>query len=303
MTTADQHREIVTLGTQTAVGVAASAVVLRTALKIVGNLPFEPVAVPNPVAWLVASLTPVAVALATGLVAVRATRPGMGVGLLFVAAFGPIAALTPAARLPASVAIALGGALALGAATGLSDVDFELLGDGKRSLWSSLQSRASTAAALLGAAGIGLSLSSGVGVAPMFTRPVGTVAIFGALGAAGLATQPDRRTVGIGLVTAALVVAAAVVAPFATGATLLVAFAVAGVPVPVVALGIGGAVVAVASGIRTRDRWQVAGGFCCLAAGIPVTPERAAAVVLGLVLLLGRDELAGLPAATREAKP
>lgn len=299
MTSGDQHREIAIVGTQAAVGVAASAVVFRTTLRIVGNLPFEPVAVPNPVTWIVASLTPAVVALATGLLAVRTTRPGISVGLLFVAAFGVIASVTPAARLPASVAIAVGGALALSTATGLSDVGFELLGDGERSLRP--QSRASVVAALLATVGIGLSLSSGVGVAPTLTRPVGTVATLGGLCAAGLATRPDRWSIGAGLGAATLLLAAAIVAPFVTGATLLVGFAVASVPVPVVAIGTAGGVVAVASGVRTGDGWWVAGGLCCLAAGVPVTPERAAALVLGLVLLIGRDDL--LPAATREAKP
>lgn len=300
MTRGDQHREIAIVGTQAAVGVAASAVVFRTTLRIVGNLPFEPVAVPNPVTWIVASLTPAVVALATGLLAVRTTRPGISVGLLFVAAFGVIASVTPAARLPASVAIAVGGALALSTATGLSDVGFELLGDGERSLRP--QSRASVVAALLATVGIGLSLSSGVGVVPTLTRPIGTVATLGGLGAAGLATRPDRWSIAAGLGAATLLLAAAIVAPFVTGATLLVAFAVASIPVPVVALGIAGAVVAVVSGIRTRDRWWIAGGLCCLAAGAPVTPERAAALVVGLVLLLGRDELPELPTATREAE-
>lgn len=256
---------------------AAVAVTGRVALRIAGNVPFEPVILPAIIDQSVAALAVVAVTAALGVAAVAVERPLSTVGFLFVAAFGFLGALAPAAVLPATVAVPLGGAVALG---GL----FE------RPVTAASARRVATAG--LAVAAVAVALGSAIGLLPGGLHTAGVGATLAALVLVGVAAEPDATTVAAALLVAGAVIVAGVLAPFVTGATLLVGFAITGVSLPVVAVGVAGGALAIIKGGRRRDHLLAVGGWLCVCAGIPATPERAATFLLGVALVVGRDALA-----------
>jgi hypothetical protein len=231
----------------------------------------------------VSTATPLALAAAAVGVAVATDRPTVGVGLLFVAAFTLVGAVTSAAGLPAVVAVALGGGLALVGAVGRPSARADYR-------------RAATVG--LAAIGIALSLGGSVGVGFDGSHTLGVAASLAAVGLVGVAVDPYWQSLAVGAVAGIGLLVAGIVAPFITGATLLVALAVTGVSASVVAVAVAGATTAIASGIRRRALLPVAGGSLCLCAGVPSTPERAAALVVGLTLVLCRVELSTTGTAT-----
>lgn len=257
--------------------VAAVAVAGRTALRIAGNIPFEPVVLPAVIDQSVAALTLLAVTAALGIAAIAVSRPLSTVGFLFVAVFGALGAAAPAAALPALVGVSLGGAIALG----------DLLE------WPATATTARRVFTVgLAVGGVAVSLSSALGLVAGSLHTAGIGATLVALTLVGIDADPDATTVAGGVAVAVLLLAAGVLAPFATGATLLVGFAVTGISLPVVAVGIAGGSLALIEGIRRHEPLLAAGGGLCVCAGIPATPERAATLLLGVALVVGRDALA-----------
>jgi hypothetical protein len=259
----------------TLAGLCALLPVVATTLYRVANN--APGSLPGRVTDLAAVVLPAAVAgpavAALGLAAV-AERSGERVGLTLVGAFGLVALASPTAWLPAVVGAVVGaGALA-----------------GDR-LWPRVRRRDATAvrpalAALALVAGVAVSLAATAGVAPATGRPLGgALALVGA-GLVPTLVEVDRLDLLWGGVVAVAGVALATNAPYVAGAVLLVGGGVVGVPLGLVALGVGGAVAALVAGLR-RGRGDAAfGGALLLAAGVPGTLPRALGVVVALALLV-----------------
>lgn len=256
---------------------AAVSVMAETVLTIAGNLPFEPMAGASLLGTVFSVTTPLALAAAAGALAVAVETPSVRVGLLFTAAFVIVGSISPAAGLPAILAVGTGGALSL-----LGTLNREPNADSYRRI-------ATVGSAIIG---IALSLGGTVGLQASGTHTVGVGATLVAIGLLGLELPVDRPSLLVGIVAALGLVGVAISAPFATGATLLVGFAIAHIPVVVVAIALAGVSAALASGLRERAVLPVAGCVLCLFSGIPTTPESAAGLVIGLTVVLSRDALA-----------
>jgi hypothetical protein len=249
-------------------------VALATLYRVANNAPG---ALPAAVTDLAAVAFPAAVVgpavAALGLAAV-AERPGERVGLTLVGAFGLVSLASPTAWLPAVAGVVVGaGALA-----------------GDR-LWPRVRRGDATAArpvvaALALVAGVAVSLAATAGVAPATGRPLGGgLALLGA-GLAPTLVAVDRADLLWGGAVAVLGVALATSAPYVAGAVLLVGGGVVGVPLGLVALGLGGAVATLVAGMRRSHADAVLGGALLLAAGVPGTLPRALGVVVALALLV-----------------
>lgn len=256
---------------------ALATVAVGTGLRILGNLPFEPVALPAVIETGVRAGTPLVVALATVAVALG-TDGSTRVGLLFVGVFGLLAALVSGASVAAMVGVTLGGWVALGGRV-VPGGGMAPGGWGGRPLGDP---RSVTVAALF-AGGVTASLSSAVGMGP---RGFGTLLTLAGIAALPALVDRDWRDVTVGALAVVAVLGAAVTSPYVAGATLLVGFAITGVPLLVVALAVGGCATTVSAGVRAREAVRVAGAALCLLAGVPVTVPRATALLLGATLLL-----------------
>jgi hypothetical protein len=241
--------------------VAVAAVVLGTLVRILGNLPFQPVAVPAVIERGVTTGTPLVVALGAVAVALASHRPPVRVGLLAVGVFGLLAALVPAATVAAMVGVTLGGGLTLAGWVGRSPRSLPLV-----------------AVTLLFVAGVATSLSSAVGILPAGGRSVGAMLSLAAVGSLPLVVDGERIDLAAGALAGCALLVAAVTSPYVTGATLLTGFAVTGVPLALVALALAGGVAAATAGLRGRQTALVAGAGLRLRAGVPVTVPRATAL-------------------------
>lgn len=256
---------------------AFAVVALQTLLRILHNLPYDPVAVPPGVRAALAVGTPVVLAIATIATALVARRSAPRVGLLFVGVFGPLAVLSPAATLPAVVGVTAGGVVALIGSLGRPS--------------SYPQARRAVVGAAF-AAGVAVSLASSVGILSGSARGFGAALTLAALAVVGLLIEGDRAGLAAGALTFLGVAVAAGSSPFVAGSVLLVGFSVVGVPHALVALAAGGGVAALVAGIRQREAALVAGVGLLLLAGVPVTLPRAMAVLLGAtVVLVGPERL------------
>jgi hypothetical protein len=257
-----------------AVGLAVLvAVAGRTLLAVAANLPFEPVGVP---AGLRAVTTGASTALAgAALIVVAALADGTTtrVGLLFAGGFGLLAAVPGALPLSGAVAVALGGLVAL-AGTGRPGT----YRGGRR--WV-------VALALL--VGLALALGSGVGLLGAGVRGAATLLV--ALSAAALAVHVDgdRPALVAGGAAFLVTLVAALAAPFVVGSTLLVAFAVVGVPPLVAAVAVGGVTAAGVAGLRRGEYALALGAPLVLLAGAPVAVPRALVLLLGVALVFRLD--------------
>lgn len=214
-------------------------------------------------------VTAVLVATSVATVAVALARrdlhaPGT-VGLLTVGVFGGLAAANDAAAVPSLGAITLGGVLAL-------------------EPWNRPGRRRTTVAAGL-TAGVASTLVAGVVLDAL--RPLAVVVLLGSLATTPLLADPDVPSWLAGLVAATGILLAGVVSPFVTGAVTLVVGGAAAAPLWLLALGGGGLVTTAAALARDHEYCAAAGGVLVLVAGVPVSLQRAVAVVFGLVLLLG----------------
>jgi len=253
-------------------GVLALAAVLAARLLVVGHsLPFDPLSVPP--GTLTAATAGVSAVLglslvATGLVSQRAP---VRVGLLFAGVFGTLALASPAATLPAVAGLVGGGAVAMGGAVGVPAAYRE----GRRAV---------IAAGFVAAAAV--SLGSAVGVLGGGLRSVGGVLALAAVTATLVRVEGDRVALLAGAATVLAVAVASASSPFVLGSTLLVGFAVVGVPHVLAALAAGAGVAVAVAGLRAGRYSLVTGAGLLVLAGVPSTTPRAMALVLGAVLVL-----------------
>ena len=251
-----------------------------TALRVLHNVPFDPLAVGAGTLRGVALLAAFAVALALAAVALDHEAASVRVGCLFAAAFGALGTAGDGAALPATVAIPTGGALALAGALGVPS--------------SYREARVRGLAAAFVAA-VALSLGSTTGVLPVGLREVGSVAALAALSLLVVRVRGDRVALGAGVGAFVAVVGATTAAPYVAGSALLVGFGVVGGPHLLVATAAGGVAAATVAGVRRCDLALAAGALLLGAVGVPATPTAAATVVLGSLLVVADD--AFVPAA------
>ncbi|WP_336037266.1 hypothetical protein [Halobacterium yunchengense] len=256
--------------------VALLAVAVRATVRVLANLPFEPVAVPAAVRATTAGVAPALLAVALVAVAVASPRPTTRTGLLFAGVFALLAAVDAAVALPASVAVVAGGGLAVFGALG------------RPATPTAARWHLAAGAFLLGIAG---SLAGGVGVLDG-GRSLGAVLVLAALAALGLRASGDRLALVAGALAFVGVAAASTANPYVAGTALLVGFAVVGAPGLLVGLAVAGGTAAVVTGLRRRDYGLAVGAGLLVLAGMPATLPRAAAVLLGVALaVVGVDRL------------
>ncbi len=258
---------------------AAVAVGVATAVRVLYNAPFDPLALPARLVPAVGTVAALATGAALGLAALSSDRPAVRVGLLFAGVFGVLATLSGAATVAAAVAIPGGAALAFARATGSPETYFELR-------------RAAIALTFALAAGLSLAATAGIAGSPV--RAAGSVAFLAAVTLLAVRAEGDRVALVAGAVAFVGVVAASAAAPYVTGSALLVGFAVVGSPHLLVATAAFGGVAAAVAGLRDGDTWLAVGAILLLLAGVPATPGAATAVCLGAALAtLGAEELLG----------
>jgi hypothetical protein len=280
VTGADSDRIVEGTGVGAAIFVALAAVV-----RTLRNAPLDPVAVPGPVETLAWTGTPIAVGLALVAVGVASEQAAVRVGALFAGVFAPMAAIDPAASLAAAAAVAAGGGLALLGAVGLPATDISV-------------DRTAIATALV--AGVAVSLAAATASIDGGYRPTGAAITLLAIGAVVTLVRDDRPALIAGVLAGGGFLVVADASPFAVGGTLLSVFAVAGVPTLLVAFAVAGASAVAVTGTRRGDPTLVAGACLLVLAGLPTTAPRAAAVLLGAMLVLaGPDRLLGQRTADR----
>lgn len=272
------------IGLLVAVGVGVA-----TAVRVLYNAPFEPVAFPSglvPAAGTVAALVS---GVALAVVALSADRLAVRVGLLFAGVFGVLATVSDAAVAASAVAIPAGAALAFGRALGPPATYFEL--------------RRGVLALAFGLA-VGLSLAATTGIVGSAFRAAGSLAFLGGMTLLAVRVEGDPVALVAGAVAFAGVAAASAAAPYVTGSALLVGFAVVGSPHLLVATAAFGGVAAAVAGLREGDAWLAVGAVLLLLAGVPATPGTATAVCLGAALAaLDAEEALGGPGAPDSAGP
>ena len=248
---------------------AAVAVGVATAVRVLYNAPFEPIAFPPQLVPAVGTVAALATGVALAVVALSAGRPVVRVGLLFTGVVGVLATMSDGATVAAAVAVPAGAALAFARALGVPATYFEL----RRAV-----------VALAFAAAVGLSLAATAGLVGSAFRAAGSVAFLGGLTLLAVRAEGDRVALGAGAAGFVGVVAASVTAPYVTGSALLVGFAVVGSPHLLVATAAFGGIAAAVAGLRKGDAWLAVGAALLLLAGVPATPGAGGAVCLGAAL-------------------
>ena len=258
---------------------AALGVATSTILRVLYNVPFDPIGFSSGLLSAVGTAAAVLTGVALVALALATTRSRVRIGFLFVGVFGILATLSDGATIAAVVAIPVGGALAFADALGTPTSYFEL----RRRL-----------VALAFVFAIGLSLAATSGVLGSKPREVGAVAFLVAV---------TLLVVRVGDTVALLagaggfvgVVAASAAAPYVTGSALLVGFGVVGSPHVFAATAVLGGVAAAVAGLRDGEFELAVGATLLLFAGVPATPAAAMAVCLGAALaVVDRDALLGI---------
>lgn len=250
--------------------VALLTVAAKTVLRVLHNLPFEPVSVPGPVWNGLSVALPFVLALALVAVAVTTDRAPIRVGLLFAAVFAPLASVRSAATLPAVVALVGGGTVAIAGSLGTPSSYRELR-------------RGAIAAGFLGA--ITVSLGSAVGILDGGYQTLGALLALTALAGVGLLADSDGPALLAGAAVFGAISFASVSSPYVAGSALLVAFAVVGVPPIVAAVAAGAGTAAAVAGLRRGEYTLAVGVVLLVFAGVPATLPRAMAVLLGATLV------------------
>lgn len=252
--------------------IALLAVAIRAGLRLLANIPFDPVVASPAVRTAAVTAVPVTTGGALAGIALTDDRPTVRVGLLFAGVFGPLALLSSPATYPAVIAVTGGAALALVGTLGVPD-----------SLsYRSVRSRV-IGAAFVGAIAISLADSTGI---VQGLHGVGSLLALTALAAVGTRAERSRLAAGAGILTAGLVVYASTASPFVVGSALLVVFAVTGVSHLLFALAIAGGTAAATFGLSQRAYPLAIGAALLVLAGVPVTLPRAMVVVLGAALVV-----------------
>lgn len=250
-----------------AAGVALLAVAGTALVRILYNLPFDPVPVSPAFRSLAAGATLSVVAGSLIVLALSTELATVRVGLLFAGVFGVLPAIGRGATLPGVVGVSAGAGLALVGTLGLPS-----------------SYRSTIAVGFV--AGIAVTLGSAVGILAAGMRGLGGMLVLGSLVGVAAYVGRDRVGLGAGALGFLATLGATAASPFVAGSTLLVAFAVVGVPHLLVAVAVGSCVgVAVAS--ARRGEYATALGACILlSAGLPATFPRAMSVLLGASLVL-----------------
>lgn len=263
------------------VGVSLLALVvvgIRSLLRLVGNVPFDPVVVSPALRSAVGTATPLVVGTALATLALTDDRATVRVGLLFAAVFGSLGVFAPAATLPAVVALVAGATIAFAGTLG---VPAELS-------YRAVRSRL-LAAGFVAAIAVSLADSTGIVEGAHW---LGSLLALATLAAVGTRAERSVPAAGAGVLVAALLVYASTASPFVVGSALLVVFAVTGVPHLLFAGAVAGGVAAATAGLSRRAYPLAIGATLLVLAGIPVTLPRALTLLLGATLVvLDREQL------------
>lgn len=271
------ERETVIAWPLTAVlGVAATgSIVMMAILRIGINAPLHLPAIAQSGYHIVAGAAlavPAIAALGIGLTGDDLTEL---IGLVTVGVFGLLAVGISPSRVPALGAIVGGGVVAVLARLRSMESNGWSWDTGRRGLV--------VGGLLVGAV---VSIGSTTGVLPPPSRTWGSALSMAGLTATPMLLEPAGREWVVGGIAFVAVLVAGVVAPYVMGAIVLVAGAVVGIPLLLIALGIGGGVTTIARAAARGRLFPLLGASCLLAAGVPTTTPRLIAFVLGLFFLI-----------------
>jgi hypothetical protein len=233
-----------------AVSALATAVVaLATVLRVLYNVPFDPVPVSSEMLVAVGVFATVLVGLALSVTALAARAPAVRVGLLFAGVFGVIATVANAAAIAALVAVTGGGAFALAGALGAP------------ATYRGVRRRVVAAGFVLAVA---VSLASTTGILDAGLRGVGTVLYLASLTLLAIRSEGEPVALVAGALGFVGVVVAGAAMPYVAGSALLVGFGVVGGPHVLVATGAFGAIAAATAGVRRGEYGLVLGATLAL---------------------------------------
>lgn len=242
---------------------AVFALTIGTNTPIGPRLPLAPLRAPIEMA---AYFGPASGALLLGF---TAKTGSMRVGMLSAGVFSGLVLFTPSASIPAAMALATAAVL-----VGVSVVP------------KSIRSAPiQTVVTIALSVGVILSMIGILGFEPALIRRLGSVLI--AVGLAGLPAMSgySRRSIGIGLVGGALVVAAGLSAPVMTAAVSLLGMGVIGLPLALLGIGAAGGITAIAEATRRGRTRTAIGSGLVLVAGVPSSIPAAVAVIVALGLI------------------
>ncbi len=200
------------------------------------------------------------------------------VGFVAIGVFGLLTAITPQLAVATAGVVVAGGILIL--APQIRD----------ESRWDSAIPTIVAIAIMLG---VTFSVGATTGLLPVRFRAIGSICAF--IGVAGIPVLVRPTTIAWvgGGVTAVAIVAAAITAPFVTGAVALVVSGSIGAPLLLLALGIAGAVTTVLTGLTRTAAAPTIGGLLILTGGSPATVPRAITILVGLTFVLNAGILGG----------
>lgn len=134
--------------------------------------------------------------------------------------------------------------------------------------------------------GIFLSMAGNLGIAPVTTRPLGTLVSLLAIAVSPVFVDWNWRTGTVGIAVGAIIGWFGLQEPFITGAATLVGGGIIGVSLPILVLGVIGGTTVIATGLQRYSPRPVIAGLLFLVAGIPATVPRGLAILIGLAILL-----------------
>lgn len=134
--------------------------------------------------------------------------------------------------------------------------------------------------------GIFLSMAGNLGIAPVTTRPLGSLVVLLAIAASPVFVDWNWRTAIVGIAAGAVFGWFGLAEPFITGAASLVGGGIIGVSLPILVMAVIGGTTAIVTGVQRYSPRPVIGGLLLLIAGIPATVPRGLAILIGLALLL-----------------
>lgn len=208
-------------------------------------------------------------AVALGVTHSRVVHP-TALAVIAVGVFGVLTLASDAAVLPAVGVVAIAGVVALEPWTASTKRSAAVLPAGSLAL------------------GLVLAVSATAGIGPLVGRTIGIPLLLAGFALTPLAMENRTRTdLVAGAAVTAGIVTVGLAAPFVTAAATVSLLGVAGVPVVLLALAMGG-LAATASAAIAGGHWSSLAGVVLLAAaGAPVSIGRGLALVLGGVLVLG----------------
>lgn len=137
--------------------------------------------------------------------------------------------------------------------------------------------------------GTTVSMFGAAGLEPAILRPAGGMALFAGLVLLPVWLDSGQFDVAAGAFVAAFVWGVSAVVPVITETVLLSGLSVVGVPVLLVALGVGGAATAIVRSLRRRRPTTALGIGLVLTAGAPAALPTATAALLGTAVIATRE--------------